>query len=208
MADKLYVNKPGGVIVHMKDGTSKSLTYGDPIPDGDEPSEQVADYVNIKTFADKTKRKPDAEEIQIQEAHRRAALSENGQVNSSSSPVPGNYSELDEDAASQLVSNLAAYPEQQASVVQHELLNENRQKVIDAAGDYAKAAAGVRNDALSENTLDNQGEALLEQPPVVAPPDPYTRPEGLTPEQEKEAVAALEAAGTQTPAPSGAGDGS
>src|SRR4051812_23059555 len=111
MANQLYVNVPGSVIVHLKDGTSKHLHYGDRWP------ENVADYVDPKQFADTTPRRPETMNEELaRDAHRRAAQAENGQVNSSSSPVPGNYAELDEDAAAQLVANLVAYPGSQALV--------------------------------------------------------------------------------------------
>lgn len=161
-----YVNAPGGVIVHLNDGTSKSLEYGDEVP------ENLADYVDASAWSDGTKRKPDIIEQQNAEASRRAALAENGQVNSSSSPVPSNYSELDEDAAAQLVANLARYPEQQAAVIQHEqLFGGNRQKVLDAAGDYAKQASDSIKSDLPDTQTGNQGEKLLEQDSVVPLPD-------------------------------------
>jgi hypothetical protein len=149
MAETLYVNKPGGVIAHQTDGTSVNLKYGDRVPVDD-----LADYVDPKTFADGKQRVAvDAAEA---DAHRRAAIeAEAGQVNSSSSPVPSNYSELDEDAAAQFVEQLAAYPGQQSEVVRHEILfGGNRQKVIDAAGEYAKHAASARIDAAGDERTD------------------------------------------------------
>lgn len=203
-----YVNKPGGVIVHLKDGTSANLAYGDKVPE-----DNIADHVDIKTFSDGKARKPEVDPAV--EANRRAALAENGQVNSSSSPVPGNYSELDEDAAAQLVTNLAAYPEQQATVLQHEIaFGGNRQKVVDAASDYAKEAAGLRNDARGEFVEGNQGEDLIEKDPVVPLSDPYSRTtgtgdSGLSKDEEKAQLAALtaeeppEQPAAATPPPSG-----
>lgn len=175
MADQLYVNKPGGVIVHFKDGTSHNLSYGDPVP-----ADEVADYVDVKTFADGQKRKPDAVELQVMESHRRAALAENGQVNSSSSPVPSNYSDLDEDGAAQLVANLEPYPDLQAAVIKHELaFGGNRQKVIDAASDYAKETAGLLIDGEPDTVKDPTGAALLDEPPVIPHPDPFLVQERL-----------------------------
>lgn len=210
MADTLYVNKPGGVIVHFNDGTSHSLEYGDEVP-----QDQLAEYVDAKSFADGEKRKESHAELQALDASRRAALDEAGQVNSSSSPVPGNYSELDEDAAALFVSNLARFPEQQAAVIQHELLfGGGRKKVVDAASDYAREAAGIRNDALSDNTTGNQGESLLDQPGVVPAPDPFRGGAGAD-EQAKteqivqaanEQVKALKG-GKATPPPSGTDEG-
>lgn len=151
MAETLYVNKPGGVIAHLQDGTSKNLKYGDRVP-----TDELADYVDPKTFAD-GKQRVAVQDLEA-EAHRRAAIeAEAGQVNSSSSPVPSNYSELDEDAAAQFVEQLAAYPGQQSEVVRHEILfGGNRQKVIDAAGEYAKHAAQARIDAAGEERTEVQ----------------------------------------------------
>lgn len=169
MANQLYVNKPGGVVVHFKDGTSHNLQYGDPVP-----ADEVADYVDISTFADGQKRKPDASELQVMESHRRAALAENGQVNSSSSPVPSNYSDLDEDGATQLVANLEPYPDLQAAVIKHEVaFGGNRQKVIDAATDYARDTAGLLIKQEPDTVKDPTGAALLDEPPVIPHPDPY-----------------------------------
>lgn len=188
MAEQLYVNKPGSVIVQMKDGTSRQLLYGDPVP-----VDEVADHQNPKDWADTQKRKPDADELAIQDAHRRAALSEGGQVNSSSSPVPSNYTDLDEEAASQLVANLGPYPELQAAVIKHELaFGGNRQKVIDAAGDYAKEAAGLLLDAATDAESGNQGEDLIDQEPVIPHPDPYLVQEGHTTPDEEGQLAALQ----------------
>lgn len=189
MTQTLYVNKPGGVIVQLKDGTSKHLTYGDPIPDN------LADHQDASKVADTQKRKPDADEQAVADAHRRAALAENGQVNSSSSPVPSNYSDLEEDAAVQLVANLASYPEAQAVVLRHEIaFGGNRQKVLDAAGEYARKAAGLLHESTPETQLGNQGEALLEQPSVIPLPDPLLL-DGKAPEDDSKRAATLDGSG-------------
>lgn len=159
----LYVNKPGGVIAKLKDGTAESFKYGDPVS-----ADQFADHVDVKSFADGRQRVAvDSQEL---DAHRRAALTENGQVNSSSSPVPGNYAELDEDGAAQLMSNLARFPEMQAAILKHEILfGGNRQKVMDAAGDSAKIAVGMQLAAIPE-TAKTMGDVTGQ--PVAAPGDP------------------------------------
>lgn len=141
----MYVNKPGGIIATLKDGTADSFQYGDRVS-----QDMFADHIDISTFSDGRQRV--AVESQELEAHRRAALTENGQINSSSSPVPGNYSELDEDGAAQLMSNLARFPEMQVAILKHEVLfGGNRQKVLDAAGDSAKVGLSMQLGALPDS---------------------------------------------------------
>lgn len=158
MATQLYVNRPGGVLAKFKDGEVKQLKYGDPVD-----VDRLADHVDPRRFADTTQRVASASpEL---DAHRRAALAENGQVNSSSSTIPGNYLELDEDTAAQLVSNLGNRPEEQAALVKHEILfGGNRRKVIDAAGDYARdfalaALGGSPNKEVLETGMPESASA-------------------------------------------------
>lgn len=165
MPNTLYVNKPGGVIAKLKDGTAESFKYGDPVSD-----DQFADHVDVRSFADGRQRV--AVESAELEAHRRAALTENGQVNSSSSPVPGNYAELDEDGAAQLMSNLARFPEMQAALLQHEILfGGNRQKVLDASAKSAQVSVAMRLGAIPE-AAKAMGDVSGE--PVTSPGDPFT----------------------------------
>jgi hypothetical protein len=178
-----YVNKPGGVVVHLEDGSAQTVGYGDPVPDN------LASYVDPSGFSDSQKRKPDITEQQNLEASQRAAL-EGEQVNSSSSPVPGNYSDLDEDSAAQLVQNLASRPEQQVAILRHEqLFGGNRQKVIDAAGDYAREVVGAVIEAESENVTERKDYT---GDPVVPLPDPDVG--GIGRDDEANAEAAQEAA--------------
>jgi hypothetical protein len=187
MSATLYVNKPGGVIVHLQGGGSKRLGYGEPVP------ENVAEYVDPSTFADGQRRVASFEQQQAAEAQRRAALAENGQVNSSSSPVPSNYSDLDEDTAARLMSNLSRYPEAQAKLLQHEMVfGGGRQKVVDAASDYAKLSAGLQLQAADES-----GFALPEELPTTGgrAPAPFPDPTrgGMTGDAEAIAARANEA---------------
>lgn len=136
MAPTLYCNKPGGVVVPTQDGSTKTVAYGEVWPADAQP------YVDSSRFADSQQR-ISGSQVQLEAAaHARAAKAENGQVNSSSSPVPGNYNDLPEDAAALLVANLERYPESQASVLIHEILyGGNRQKVIDSASERARISA-------------------------------------------------------------------
>lgn len=164
MADQLYINRPGGVIAPLKDGTREHLTYGQPVPDNVDTS-----LFNVSDFADAQQRGWAA--TQEQEAHRRAALAEGGQVNSSSSPVPGNYADLDEDGAAQFVANLSRYPAEQAAVVKHEILfGGGRQKVLDAASAGARQDAELQIGALTEAESDLSGD--VSGAPVTGSGDP------------------------------------
>jgi hypothetical protein len=179
MANTLYVNKPGGVIVHYTDGQSHPLDYGDVVP-----VDKLADYVDPSAFADERPRTTPLE-VQLEaEAHRRAALTENGQINSASSPVPGNYSELDEDGAAQLVANLARFPNAQQEVVIHEILfGGSRQKVLDSATDAALIGAQTQLSAkvpdISPHGLavqQDHTESLKDTDSVTGAGDPAARP--------------------------------
>lgn len=173
--DTLYESRPGGTIVRLADGTATQATYGQAYV-GDLAPEKLDPQVaaELTSHADATPRisAQDQGLAAARDAHQRAALNEGGQPGSSQSPVPGNYSELDEDGASRLVSMLDGYPEQQASVVMHEILYAgNRRKVVDAAGDYARVAAMSRIAALTPaqapaNPADGVGA------PVTSPGDP------------------------------------
>lgn len=185
MAETLYVNKPGGVIVQLKAGGSRALAYGAVVP-----QDEIKDHVDVKSFSD-SKARGAAPDL-VAEAHRRAALAENGQVNSSSSPVPGNYNEIDEDTAARLVQNLAAYPEQQLAVLKHELaFKGGRQKVIDAAGEYAKAH-------LAAYTAPEMG--TVDGPLVTGFSDPGAA--GMVADQQAAAQRIQAQAAAQTPPPS------
>lgn len=158
MAKTLYVNKPGGVIARRQDGTGVHLAYGKEVPN------DLHRAIDPTAFADETPRIDPASAALEQEAHRRAALAEGGQPNSGSSPVPGNYNELDEDGAAILVQKLEAYPEQQAQVLVHEILYMGgRKKVTDAASEYARTAALAQlADVVPQ--LPEQTEASLQNP--------------------------------------------
>ena len=171
----LYENRPGGTIVHFEGGGGEHVPYGTAYT-GKYAPEKLSSTVRsgLESHADSTPRhsQEDAQLALARDAHRRAAVEgENGQVNSSQSPVPGNYNELDEDGAALLVMNLARYPEQQASVVMHEILyGGNRRKVIDAAGEYAHVAAQSRIAALLSSQ--RPGDMTQPGPPVANPGDP------------------------------------
>jgi hypothetical protein len=170
----LYSNRPGGTIAHTKDGTAKLFKYGEEVK-----QEELAEHVDASTFADDQPRlsQTDISLEQAREAARRSPGAEGGQVNSSQSPVPGNYSDFDEDSAALLVLHLSRYPEQQAEVIKHEILfGGNRQKVIDAAGSYAVTSAHARIAALLDTQKDPQGADLIETAPVTSPGDPGALP--------------------------------
>jgi hypothetical protein len=185
-SDTLYVNKPGGVIVQTKAGGSVPLAYGAVVP-----VDQLKDHVDPSTFSDSKPRLAAAD--LVADAHRRAALAENGQVNSSSSPVPGNYNDLDEDTAARLVQNLAAYPEGQLAILKHEVaFKGGRQKVIDAAGEFAR-----------QHVLSFQAPEMgtVEGPLVTGTGDP-TR--GGVPADREALAQQIQARAARVPAPTSA----
>lgn len=160
MTQQLYVNEPGGIVVHTKDGAGKTLAYGAPV-DVDDLSEATARYIDRHT--DTTFRGVDSDPNLEAAAHARAALADNGQVHQGSSPVPANYSELDEDTKVRLVSNLARYPESQAQLLIHErLFGGDSQKVQDAATDYARISAEMQIAQSASAQIAKEGGPRLE----------------------------------------------
>lgn len=140
-----YVKLPGSAIAHRKDGTGIHLLYGQKVP-----LEELSDasLANLHRFADTTFRGVDSDPNLEAAAHARTALANAGQVNSGSSPVPGNYAELDEDTAARLVANMELYPQSQAQVLIHEkLFHGGRQKVIDAASYAAQVSCDLQIEA-------------------------------------------------------------
>lgn len=169
--DVLYVNKPGGVIVHMADGSQETLGYGAPVY-----VDQLADHQKpfVSGFADSTRKStsPAEEEVRarLKDAHTNAMLSNLGQPNSSADVVPGDYGQLDEDGAIALMRALEAYPAAQAQVVLHERVNYNRERVLDAATAQAREIADqllaqTEDQVLAQHHV-TPGEPLHEEEPV------------------------------------------
>lgn len=185
----LYQNRPGGTIAKIKDGTTHHFKYGETV----DPS-KLDESVDYSSWTD-TKQRVSQADIQLEqarEAARSAASTVTDNVNSSASPVPGNYGDLDEDGAAVLVGNLARFPEQQAALVQHEILfGGNRQKVVDAAGEYAILSANSRIAGLLASQKASDVGATAEEPGVASTGDPDQRPgdDAFTQELQERAMA-------------------
>lgn len=195
--ETLYENRPGGTIVQLRGGGSEHARYGQEYTGQFDPanlSEATREGLSAHTDGTPRHSAEDAQLALARDAHRRTALqAEAGQPNSSQSPVPGNYGELDEDAAALLVMNLVRYPEQQASVVMHEILyGGNRRKVIDAGGEYAHIAAQARIAGLLASQEPKTGQKP-DVPPPVNPGDPGPSPgdPGVNAEFARRAAVAL-----------------
>lgn len=166
----LYVNLPGGVVVHENSGQSITLAYGDVVPDN------LAEYVDPTTFADSRPRTTvyDPEH----DAKVRAAQTAADQVGSSASAVPGDYAELDEDEAVTLVRSYANRPAEQAAVIRHEIAihNGGRLQVVDSISPEARAivesfglGAVVTPDP--EPVAPSKDPEPVQAPPPVGSPD-------------------------------------
>lgn len=149
MSDHKVIKHPGGVILHLKDGSSEHFEYGRRVNPDD-----LADYqkANLHHFADDKDRSAYVQTPQVeQDAHRHAALADAGQPNSTSDPVPGNYGELSEEEASQLVLSCQSEPAVQARILLHERLHGgSRQMVIDAGSDEGTEIAETLYDAVQD----------------------------------------------------------
>lgn len=169
----VYVNQPGGIIVQMKNGESKGFTYGQEIP-----TDEVADHVDLSGFADNQRRNTGLDEQLVRESHERAALAEarsGGQATTGQTPVPSNYDELEEDGAVRVVQALARVPESQAAVLVHEIVYcGGRQKVLDAATNYARISAQVQIEAEVQSV--RNVNSLAGAPSIVPLGDPDILP--------------------------------
>lgn len=142
----MVVNHPGGVILHLKDGSAEYFGYGARVDE-----DQLAEYQreNLGDFTDDKDRTAYTQESVEHRAHVQAALTDAGQPNSTSDAVPGNYGELSEDEAAQLVLALQADPQSQARILLHERVHHGgRQLVIDAGSSAARQEADRLYEAL------------------------------------------------------------
>lgn len=193
---KHIVKHPGGVILHHADGISEYYAYGSEVdPD------QLADYQRdtLGQYTDDNDRT--AYQVERQ-AHKNAAFADSGQINSTSDPVPGNYGDLSEEEAAQLV--MAINDQQvQARLLLHERLHGgSRQMVIDAGSPLATAIA----ETLFTH-IEDGGHTQFAQTPVV------DRERQLERESRKQEAAERKSGGApkrssasraaKTPAPSG-----
>lgn len=162
MTDKLYVNRVGGVIVHLKDGSAKHLPYASPVD-----VSELADGVDPAQFSDELARSGPTIDDPVRAANLRAALDGAG-GGGSSSQVPSNYGSLDTDDAAMLVASISE-PRAQASILVFEALNSgNRQKVRDAASELARQIA---DELLASETV-SALESGDGDEPVASSPDP------------------------------------
>lgn len=154
MSDTLYVNKPGGAIVQMADGSSENFGYGAVI-DPDKVSEAQKPHLGRITDTNRKSVSPDQESAneRLKAAYQSAATVDGGQVNSSANVVPSDYGSLDEDGAIALIRALEDYPEAQAQVVLHERVNYGRERVLDAASNEAKQSADYLLDQVKDQVL-------------------------------------------------------
>jgi hypothetical protein len=189
MAKKVYINVPGGAILNMADGESVVHAYGQEVD-----VEAVTDGQREHLPAITTTRRPTGEVPGPQEAQLAAALADAGQINSTSSPIPGNYGELTEDQAVRFIQSVDD-ASSQSVIIAFEIGNLNRQKVIDAAPRAAREEAEVRaliaeheaGIALERPQPDlsgtpRGGDEDDVQPDVQPDPDaPVEQPDGDTP---------------------------
>lgn len=139
MADNtLYIDRPGGVILHHKSGEGVSYDYGQQV-DLDDLSEAQKNHIHRFTSTER----PDDSPPPPGDTALDSAMITAGQPNSTASPVPGNYNELTDEQAVRLVRSMRD-PRRQAVVVAHEMANKNRRKVVAAASQDAVEEANIR----------------------------------------------------------------
>jgi len=187
-----YINQPGGVILHLTDGTTEHFQYGQEVD-----QERLADYQreNLSQFADDQERTAYAPQSQTERAHAQAALVDQTQPNSTSDPVPGNYNELSEEDATALMMVSRDNPEIQARLVLHEkVFGGSRQKVVDAASSFAKSRADQLQQALEG------GVTTFDQTPTVRDTEHEQERTERRSASERQAKSSSQSSG-KTPAP-------
>lgn len=171
MAKSLYISKPGGAILAHEDGEHVNYQYGQKV-DLDVLSAAQRNHLSHVTQA----KAPEDAPPQPSDANLRAAQIEAAQVNTTASPVPGNYDELSEDQAVRLIG-VVTDPSAQSAIVAYEMAHQGREKVIAAATDDARAEAEVRA-IVAEHEATAMNKAG-EPPKGVS--DPKTDPAGAGP---------------------------
>lgn len=154
-----YVNKPGGLIIHLLDGTAEYRAYGHPIHP-DECAEHQREFLDGFTDDEPNAETPDQQSEAVRVANANAARADSGQVNSTSSPIPGNYHDLSEEDVLALFRAAEQFPGIQAALYIHEKANLGRKKVLDGVRPEAKEAA--------EAQLKQVGDQLRAEHEVVS----------------------------------------
>jgi hypothetical protein len=146
-----YITRPGGTIVALADGSKELRAYGDAVY-ADEISEvQARNWESFTT--DQKLREAGPSDIAVADAHRRAVLAEAGQVNSTSSAVPGNYHDLDENGVLALFRAVEQWPGIQAQLYIHEKMNLGREKILASVRDEAKNVGDAILDQFDDDAL-------------------------------------------------------
>lgn len=151
----LYISKPGGALLQHKDGETVSYDYGQVVDLEVLSSAQLNHLAHVTTTDT-----PAASPPQPNDAQLDAAMAEAGAVNTTASPVPGNYGELSEDQAVRLVQSVRD-PAAQAVLIAYEMAHANRGKVVAAVPDEVQNEASIR-----------QVVAEFEQDQIAAAPQP------------------------------------
>ena len=129
MAEQYYIKLPGGAILHQSDGSTLYYKYGEEVDLSELAGYQAETIDNV---ADNTQRSIENANVELA---RDAAAAEPAKE----AAIPSNYNQLDENEAVTLVLNSSTAV--QAEVLKHELIQQNRNKVIDAASSEAQDIA-------------------------------------------------------------------
>lgn len=132
----LYINKPGGVVIHEVSGESVTYPYGKEV-DLSVIREEQLQYLPGVTSTTRPPDAPQPEEIDSITASMERA----GVERDTGSAVPDNYDSLGEDEAVRLVQSMPK--DKQAEIVAYEMANKARLRVRDAADNDAQEQAEV-----------------------------------------------------------------
>lgn len=174
----LYITKPGGVILQTREGAVLA-PYGLNVRRFNLTDAQE-DY--LPSFTNDVPRLSKDEEIALAEAVGVTVNDDRAPVTSASGDqvVPGDYSSLDEVTAAQVVARFDSDPAAQAQILLAEAKQGNRQMVIDAATDEARAIAFPKPKGQEEGN-DQKQESRSDQVSPAPNSVPVTVPAAITP---------------------------
>lgn len=126
-----YIRYPGGVSLHLSDGSVEIYAYGRPVFLDD-----LADYQQetVAEHLSDTPTKP------VHELEARETLAENVPEDEFDA-VPDDYNKLSESEALGVIRSYNRSPKKQGQVLAYEKLHQNRQTVLDGATPSGEKAA-------------------------------------------------------------------
>lgn len=156
---KLYINRVGGSILELVDGSREHYLYGREV-DLSELSENQRATIHLHADTTPKSHAPEAEQV-TQTANEHPAFE----------TVPADFNDLDEDAATGVVRSFEGDTIRQTSIIAYEMLHKGRERVLAQAPDDVRIRAVALRDQVQAQA--QSGLPLNSQPapsPGYAPP--------------------------------------